>query len=337
MSECKMTSMDSGVEMGNDSNDSSITQHENLSVSQMSTVNSTVATAPTTTITTSLTTTSNCESGSNTSFILAKSFSSYLPISSFSTFQSSTDIENNKISLPISTSLQHNYEAFHESLKLQNLPCAYSKSANVIRYKPHSGKVKSFVSSPNRRDRCWPYYSQIKKTTGVKMQVAAGTNNTEAMERMLDNGVSPNVTNSKGQTPLHVACSNGYAEMVELLLRHGANPNSRDSAGNTPLQLASLTCCVSVASRLLKDVVKFVPQDRDYYNTLQLSQEKLMLFPNIYTDSTIGNIQRVTEQIHEIINLLLSYLQELKNSQDPVETLSTFYSRLSLSNASKQI
>ncbi|XP_033324796.2 uncharacterized protein LOC117219620 [Megalopta genalis] len=332
-----MTSMDSGVEMGNDSNDSSITQHENLSVSQIGTVNSTVATTTTTTITTSLTTTSNCESGPNTFFIQARSFSMQSPISSFSAMQSSTDTENNRISVPISAPLQHSYGSFHEHLKLQSLPCAYSRSTNVIRYKPHySGKIKSFVSS---RDRpvCWPYYDRVNRTLGIKMRLAACTNNTEIMEKLLDNGISPNVLDDKGQTPLHIACSQGYPEMVQLLLQHGANPNHRDRAGNTPLHLASLTCCISVVSLLLKAGAKIVTRDGDGYNALQLAQEKLKLFPNFYSDSKVDDIQTVKKQVHDIINLLLTYLQQQKNSQEAVEALSTFYSRLSLSNASNQI
>jgi hypothetical protein len=51
-------------------------------------------------------------------------------------------------------------------------------------------------------------------------------------------GVSPNVRNYLGETPLLLAAANGHGEMVKLLLLHGANPALPDMFGQTAVSVA---------------------------------------------------------------------------------------------------
>jgi hypothetical protein len=51
-------------------------------------------------------------------------------------------------------------------------------------------------------------------------------------------GVSPNVRNDLGETPLLLAATNGHGEMVKLLLLHGANPALPDMFGETAISVA---------------------------------------------------------------------------------------------------
>ena len=44
--------------------------------------------------------------------------------------------------------------------------------------------------------------------------------------------------NSRGYSPLHLACQNGHSETAMVLLENGAMPNAKDKFGNTPLYYA---------------------------------------------------------------------------------------------------
>ncbi|XP_031500003.1 potassium channel AKT2/3 isoform X1 [Nymphaea colorata] len=60
------------------------------------------------------------------------------------------------------------------------------------------------------------------------------TGNSILLEELLKAGMDPNVRDSKGRTPLHVATAKGYEDCVMALLKHGCNMNMKDLNGNTP-------------------------------------------------------------------------------------------------------
>ena len=65
---------------------------------------------------------------------------------------------------------------------------------------------------------------------------------TVGIETLLENGADPNVTDDKGQTPLHFIAQKGIGKnQMQLLLEHGADLNIRDDAGQTPLDYAKKT------------------------------------------------------------------------------------------------
>ena len=51
-------------------------------------------------------------------------------------------------------------------------------------------------------------------------------------------GISPNVLDSEGMTPLHVAAAHGYLDLVKLMLKLGAFSDVQNKNGETPSQLA---------------------------------------------------------------------------------------------------
>ena len=62
---------------------------------------------------------------------------------------------------------------------------------------------------------------------------------TNGIACLLANGADPNVTDDKGQTPLHFIAQKGVGKnQVQLLVEHGADLNVRDDAGHTPLDYA---------------------------------------------------------------------------------------------------
>ena len=62
-----------------------------------------------------------------------------------------------------------------------------------------------------------------------------------------------NVTNSKGETPLHEVCRRGQTEILELLLQHEKiDVNHKSHEGMTPLHIASQMGHPEIAQFLLR-------------------------------------------------------------------------------------
>jgi ankyrin repeat protein len=70
------------------------------------------------------------------------------------------------------------------------------------------------------------------------------------MELLLSHGANPNLPNSEGQTPLHMAAKGNHTKAIEILLKHGAQVNARDTKGYTPLKRANLSVQKEAAALL---------------------------------------------------------------------------------------
>ena len=83
---------------------------------------------------------------------------------------------------------------------------------------------------------------QVVKTNGTDVKspllTAVKIGDSEAIKKLLDEGVSPNATAGASTTPLHEAVRRGMTSDAELLLARKANPNVRDKRGDTPLHYA---------------------------------------------------------------------------------------------------
>ncbi|KZC04091.1 Ankyrin repeat domain-containing protein 54 [Dufourea novaeangliae] len=135
--------------------------------------------------------------------------------------------------------------------------------------------------------------------------------------------------------------------MVQLLLEYGADPNQPDCRGNTPLHTASDTASdtasgtasilrrVSIITLLLKAGADVSSLSKDGYSPLQLAESRLKLVQTFKVKGVEMSI--VKQELNDIVNMLLTYLQKQKSSHEKLETLSSFYSRLSLSSTVDQV
>ncbi|XP_057431846.1 potassium channel AKT2/3-like [Lotus japonicus] len=69
----------------------------------------------------------------------------------------------------------------------------------------------------------------------VNLLTVASTGNAAFLEELLRAGLDPDIGDSKGKTPLHIAASNGHEECVRVLHRHTCNIHIRDINGDTAI------------------------------------------------------------------------------------------------------
>lgn len=103
--------------------------------------------------------------------------------------------------------------------------------------KPESGPTK--LEAPRKLVayllRHGARFHGVKESDEEKLLVASATGEIEKVKQLLSRGVSPDVCDSKGWTPLLSACALGDTAMTRLLVEKGANVKAADANGLTPL------------------------------------------------------------------------------------------------------
>ncbi|CAK9151139.1 unnamed protein product [Ilex paraguariensis] len=69
----------------------------------------------------------------------------------------------------------------------------------------------------------------------INLITVASTGNAAFLDELLKARLDPDIGDSKGRTPLHIAASKGHEECVLVLLNHGCNIHLRDHDENTAL------------------------------------------------------------------------------------------------------
>jgi len=67
-----------------------------------------------------------------------------------------------------------------------------------------------------------------------------GAGREDKVKQLLDRGADPKLSDSDGDTPLHIASQRGNAHIMKMLLAAGANPNAQNKLGGTPLMWAAV-------------------------------------------------------------------------------------------------
>ncbi|KAI3866350.1 hypothetical protein MKW92_051134 [Papaver armeniacum] len=79
----------------------------------------------------------------------------------------------------------------------------------------------------------------------------------------IENGVSVNLKDSEGRSPLHWAVDRGHLDMVELLLSKNADVNAQDNEGQTPLHYAAMCDREAIAEILVKQNADTTVKDNE--------------------------------------------------------------------------
>ncbi|XP_011695515.1 PREDICTED: ankyrin repeat and KH domain-containing protein mask [Wasmannia auropunctata] len=336
-----MTSVDSGVETGNDSNDSSTVQQDGQQHQQQQQQQQQVAASQVV-----------GSHGVTASVDTDHSASGEFPKLGMYDWTCTTLIDPLHFVQDESAVLSHRHNVGANKLKMNAIN--HAEMIKILRTAAAAGntqKTGELLTTPDFyrpkiRERVFRSWRRWHHTFGLsewqternqrRMRLAATTNNISWMKRLLEYGVSPNNHDSHGRTPLHISACRGYTEIVRLLLENGADPNQRDCIGNTPLHLATVNSKLSVVTLLLTAGTDVLALDSYGYNPLQLAKTKMRMLQRSFNCNN-EDMLKIKEEMHNVIHMLMAYLQKQKNMREQVETLSNFYSRLSLSNTTDQV
>ncbi|KAI4307078.1 hypothetical protein L6164_030307 [Bauhinia variegata] len=81
--------------------------------------------------------------------------------------------------------------------------------------------------------------------------------------KSIENGVSVNLKDSEGRTPLHWAVDRGHLNVTELLVSKNANVDAQDNDGQTPLHYAAVCGRETIAEYLVKHKADTGIKDND--------------------------------------------------------------------------
>ncbi len=78
-------------------------------------------------------------------------------------------------------------------------------------------------------------FSSCCTTPEEKLRLAAAEGNLLRVQTFLGQGISPQVADERGITPIFIAAQEGQREVVALLLKNGADVNTRAGIGEVTL------------------------------------------------------------------------------------------------------
>ncbi|RBQ97205.1 hypothetical protein VDGD_05392 [Verticillium dahliae] len=151
--------------------------------------------------------------------------------------------------------------------------------------------------------------ASLHEPSGI-IETAVRTNNMEALQWLLDQGVDPNARSEEGHTPLTTAIAENRPEVVDELIAHGANPSVRGH--DWPI-------CMAVRHpAMLKKLLPSVSDPRAFKGLVeravvanQLESVKLLLAAGVSVEDRNGGVfSPLTTAIREDNKEITRYLLE---------------------------
>ncbi|KAA0194700.1 Poly [ADP-ribose] polymerase [Fasciolopsis buskii] len=128
------------------------------------------------------------------------------------------------------------------------------------------------------------------------LHLAAGYNNVEVVQFLLETGADVNAKDKGGLIPLHNASSYGHVDVAALLIRYGTSVNSVDKWGYTPLHEAAQKGRTQLCALLLAHGAD--PSIRNQENQIPLDLataddvKSLLLDAMLHTNSSIPTVPK---------------------------------------------
>ncbi|GMI88188.1 potassium transport 2/3 [Hibiscus trionum] len=127
--------------------------------------------------------------------------------------------------------------------QLLNLKTADLIQAMEAKHKDNVAILKNFLRHNKRLKDITTGDSEMEgreeigdpRNMSISLLDVANTGNSAFLDELLNARLDPNIGDSKGRTPLHIAASKGHEECVLVLLKHACNVHLRDMNGNTAL------------------------------------------------------------------------------------------------------
>ncbi|XP_074291742.1 acyl-CoA-binding domain-containing protein 1-like [Silene latifolia] len=91
--------------------------------------------------------------------------------------------------------------------------------------------------------------------------------------KSIENGISVNVKDSEGRTPLHWAVDRGHLPVIEQLLKNNVDVNAKDNEGQTPLHYAVVCDREAVAEYLVKHNADVHAKDNDGTSPIDICEK----------------------------------------------------------------
>ncbi|RUS81775.1 hypothetical protein EGW08_010467 [Elysia chlorotica] len=131
-----------------------------------------------------------------------------------------------------------------------------------------------------------------------KLLAAVRNNDLSTVIRLLDDGINPNVSDSKKRTALHIAASQGLDHIVSCLTARRADPNKIDILGNSPLHLAACRGDTKVVRILIGSGADIYKKDDIGRTPLEIVKSRLNMLRqdrSISADKLIGECQMICD------------------------------------------
>ncbi|CAL1527636.1 unnamed protein product [Lymnaea stagnalis] len=161
---------------------------------------------------------------------------------------------------------------------------------------------------------------RVQFVANIALLESAARNDLEEVRRLLQNKVSPDVTNEDGLTALHQCCIDDNEEMLKLLLEFGANVNACDSEMWTPLHAAATCGHVTLCKHLIDRGAELLSVNADGNMPYDICEDEVTLdyietemAKRGITQEQIDNTRLTTER------QMLNDLKELSESGGDLE------------------
>ncbi|XP_070536717.1 protein phosphatase 1 regulatory subunit 16A-like [Ptychodera flava] len=138
---------------------------------------------------------------------------------------------------------------------------------------------------------------RVNFANNVTLLEAAARGDVSEVRKLLQNGMSPDLTNDDGLTALHQCCIDDNEEMMKVLIDFGANTNARDSELWTPLHAAATCGHVHLAEYLLTKGADILAINSDGNMPYDISEDDVTLD---YIESVMASRGITQEQIDDL-------------------------------------